>query len=43
MFDYIQHFSFQREMNQAFLQSEDFANAVMAQISKDEKPVFSKL
>ncbi|CAD7089669.1 unnamed protein product [Hermetia illucens] len=32
-----------REMNQAFLQSEDFANAVMAQISKDEKPVFSKL
>ncbi|XP_055617198.1 delta(3,5)-Delta(2,4)-dienoyl-CoA isomerase, mitochondrial [Toxorhynchites rutilus septentrionalis] len=32
-----------REMNMANLQSEDFINAVMAQQSKDEMPIFSKL
>lgn len=32
-----------REMNMVNLQSEDFINAVMAQQSKDEPPVFSKL
>lgn len=32
-----------REMNMVNLQSEDFINAVMAQQSKGEKPVFSKL
>ncbi|XP_065072498.1 delta(3,5)-Delta(2,4)-dienoyl-CoA isomerase, mitochondrial [Ochlerotatus camptorhynchus] len=32
-----------REMNMVNMQSEDFINAVMAQQSKDEMPVFSKL
>lgn len=32
-----------REMNMANLQSEDFINAVMAQQTKGEKPVFAKL
>ncbi|XP_066599519.1 delta(3,5)-Delta(2,4)-dienoyl-CoA isomerase, mitochondrial isoform X2 [Prorops nasuta] len=32
-----------RWKNQAMLQSEDFLNAVMAQATKGEKPVFSKL
>jgi len=30
-------------MNKLYLQSEDFINATAAQLSKDEKPVFSKL
>lgn len=32
-----------REMNKLYLQSEDFVNATMAQLTKEEKPVFSKL
>ncbi|XP_055585409.1 delta(3,5)-Delta(2,4)-dienoyl-CoA isomerase, mitochondrial [Uranotaenia lowii] len=32
-----------REMNMVNMQSEDFMNAVMAQQSKDEMPIFSKL
>lgn len=30
-------------MNQLLLQSEDFANAVIAQATKGDPPVFSKL
>lgn len=30
-------------MNKLYLQSEDFANAAAAQLTKGEKPVFSKL
>ncbi|KAM7349173.1 delta(3,5)-Delta(2,4)-dienoyl-CoA isomerase, mitochondrial isoform 2-T2 [Cochliomyia hominivorax] len=32
-----------REMNKLYLQSEDFANAAVAQLTKGEKPAFSKL
>ncbi|KAI8117115.1 hypothetical protein FF38_09175 [Lucilia cuprina] len=32
-----------REMNKLYLQSEDFAQAAAAQLTKGEKPVFSKL
>lgn len=35
--------SFQRVINKLNLQSEDFAQAVAAQLTKDEKPVFAKL
>ncbi|XP_037936908.1 delta(3,5)-Delta(2,4)-dienoyl-CoA isomerase, mitochondrial [Teleopsis dalmanni] len=32
-----------REMNKLYLQSEDFVNAASAQLTKGEKPIFSKL
>lgn len=36
-------FNLQRLINKLHLQSEDFAQAVAAQLTKDEKPVFAKL
>lgn len=36
-------FPFQRLINKLNLQSEDFAQAVAAQLTKDDKPVFAKL